>query len=105
MARGAGISQASAQRLWAANAIKPHLSRTFKLSNEPAAAQAEDIIATGKADPLLATTLAYMLLPQIFFYGLGALLGAVLNSRGAFGASSGTDAGRIAGVQSVGDPV
>jgi putative peptidoglycan lipid II flippase len=38
------------------------------------------------ADPQLATTLAYMLLPQIFFYGLGALLGAVLNSRGSFGA-------------------
>ena len=42
MVREAGISQASVQRLWAANAIKPHLSRTFKLSNEPAAAQAED---------------------------------------------------------------
>jgi putative peptidoglycan lipid II flippase len=41
---------------------------------------------TSKADPALATTLAYMLLPQIFFYGLGALLGAVLNSRGSFGA-------------------
>jgi putative peptidoglycan lipid II flippase len=41
---------------------------------------------TGTADPELATTFAYMLLPQIFFYGLGALLGAVLNSRGAFGA-------------------
>jgi putative peptidoglycan lipid II flippase len=41
---------------------------------------------TSTADPQLATTLAYMLLPQIFFYGLGALLGAVLNSRGAFGA-------------------
>jgi putative peptidoglycan lipid II flippase len=41
---------------------------------------------TSTADPQLATTLAYMLLPQIFFYGLGALLGAVLNSRGSFGA-------------------
>jgi putative peptidoglycan lipid II flippase len=38
------------------------------------------------ADPRLATALAYLLLPQIFFYGLGALLGAVLNSRGEFGA-------------------
>jgi len=34
MAREAGISQASVQRLWAANDIKPHLSRTFKLSND-----------------------------------------------------------------------
>jgi len=34
MAREAGISQASVQRLWAANDIKPHLSRTFKLSKD-----------------------------------------------------------------------
>ena len=34
MARQAGISQASVQRLWAANDIKPHLSRTFKLSKD-----------------------------------------------------------------------
>ncbi len=41
---------------------------------------------TNTADPQLATMLAYLLLPQIFFYGTGALLGAILNSRGAFGA-------------------
>ena len=34
MAREAGISQASVQRLWASNDIKPHLSRTFKLSKD-----------------------------------------------------------------------
>ena len=34
MARAAGISQASVQRLWAANDIKPHLARTFKLSKD-----------------------------------------------------------------------
>lgn len=34
MARAAGISKASVQRLWAANDIKPHQSRTFKLSND-----------------------------------------------------------------------
>lgn len=39
-----------------------------------------------KASPELATTFAYLLLPQILFYGLGALMGALLNSRGAFGA-------------------
>ena len=38
------------------------------------------------ANPELATALAYLLLPQIFFYGLGALLGAILNTRGSFGA-------------------
>ena len=34
MARAIGISAASVQRLWAANDIKPHLRRTFKLSND-----------------------------------------------------------------------
>ncbi len=34
MARATGISPASVQRLWAASEIKPHLSRTFKLSND-----------------------------------------------------------------------
>ncbi len=38
------------------------------------------------ANPELATALAYLLLPQILFYGLGALLGAILNTRGSFGA-------------------
>src|SRR5271166_702955 len=32
MALMAGVSKATVQRLWAANDIKPHLSRTFKLS-------------------------------------------------------------------------
>jgi len=34
MAQAAGISTASVQRLWAANDIKPHLTRTLKLSND-----------------------------------------------------------------------
>src|SRR5438552_801849 len=34
MARAAAISPASVQRLWAASDIKPHLSRSFKLSND-----------------------------------------------------------------------
>jgi putative peptidoglycan lipid II flippase len=40
------------------------------------------------ADPAaqpLTTALAYLLLPQIFFYGIGAILGAILNSRQVFG--------------------
>jgi putative peptidoglycan lipid II flippase len=40
---------------------------------------------TGPANPQLATAFAWLLLPQIFFYGLGALLGALLNTRGVFG--------------------
>jgi transposase/transcriptional regulator with XRE-family HTH domain len=35
MAKATGVSKATVQRLWAANAIKPHLTRTFKLSNDP----------------------------------------------------------------------
>jgi len=34
MARAAGISKASVQRLWAANDIKPHLTRTFEGSSD-----------------------------------------------------------------------
>src|SRR6185312_10860376 len=37
------------------------------------------------ASPALATAFAYLLLPEIMFYGLAALVGAVLNSRGIFG--------------------
>lgn len=41
---------------------------------------------TSNANPDLTTALAYLVLPQVFFYGVGALVGAVLNSRNAFGA-------------------
>lgn len=35
MARETGVSPATVQRLWSSNDIKPHLTRTFKLSNDP----------------------------------------------------------------------
>ncbi len=35
MARASGISKASVQRIWDAHGLKPHLVRTFKLSNDP----------------------------------------------------------------------
>ena len=35
MARAQGISPAAVQRIWAAQGLKPHLVRTFKLSNDP----------------------------------------------------------------------
>ncbi len=37
-------------------------------------------------DPVMATQLAYLLLPQIFFYGMAALFGAVLNTKEHFAA-------------------
>lgn len=42
-------------------------------------------IDSSRADPGLATVFAWLLLPQIFFYGIGALLGAILNSKQVFG--------------------
>ena len=39
----------------------------------------------GEVDTRLATLFAFLLLPQILFYGLGALFGAILNTRGLFG--------------------
>lgn len=35
MAAHAGISKAMVQRIWSSRGIKPHLVRTFKLSNDP----------------------------------------------------------------------
>ena len=35
MASAAGISKRSVQRIWAAHGLKPHLIKTFKLSNDP----------------------------------------------------------------------
>ncbi len=39
----------------------------------------------GEANPALVTAFAYLLLPQIFFYGVFALLSAVLNAKNIFG--------------------
>jgi transposase len=35
MAKRAGVSPATVQRVWAARGLKPHLVKTFKLSNDP----------------------------------------------------------------------
>lgn len=35
MAKAAGISKASVARIWSAHGLKPHLVKTFKLSNDP----------------------------------------------------------------------
>ena len=45
MARTAGISLRSVQRIWAAHDLQPHRIRTFKRSNDPEfAAKLEDIV-------------------------------------------------------------
>jgi transposase len=35
MAKVAGVSKATVQRIWTANGLKPHLVKTFKVSNDP----------------------------------------------------------------------
>ena len=35
MARASGVSAKTVHRIWQANELKPHLSRTFKVSNDP----------------------------------------------------------------------
>jgi transposase len=35
MAKAVGVSKATVQRVWKAHGLKPHLMRTFKLSNDP----------------------------------------------------------------------
>jgi putative peptidoglycan lipid II flippase len=41
--------------------------------------------SSGKASPQLTTAFAYLLLPEIFFYGVFALLSAILNAKQIFG--------------------
>ena len=45
MAKAAGISHRSVQRIWAAHGLKPHRVKNFKLSNDPKfAAKVQDIV-------------------------------------------------------------
>jgi putative peptidoglycan lipid II flippase len=43
--------------------------------------------SAGAAEHHLMVILAYFFIPQIFFYGMDSLLGAILNTRGRFGAN------------------
>ena len=45
MAKAAGVSHRSVQRIWAAHGLKPHRVRTFKLSNDAKfAAKVQDVV-------------------------------------------------------------
>jgi transposase len=45
MAKAAGVSHRSVQRIWAAHGLKPHRIRTFKLSSDPKfAAKVQDVV-------------------------------------------------------------
>jgi AraC-like DNA-binding protein len=46
MAERAGVSEATVRRIWRAHGLKPHLSRTFKVSTDPQFAEKlTDIVA------------------------------------------------------------
>src|ERR1700704_4688127 len=52
MAKLCGVSKASVQRVWHANGLKPHLLKTFKLSNDPDfIAKLEDVVGLYMTPP------------------------------------------------------
>ena len=45
MAKATGVSESTVGRIWRAHGLKPHLGRTFKLSNDPRFAEKlEDVV-------------------------------------------------------------
>jgi transposase len=51
MAKAVGLSHSSVQRIWAAHELKPHLTRSFKLSNDPKFCEKVQDIAGLYLDP------------------------------------------------------
>jgi transposase len=52
MAKAVGLSHSSVQRIWAAHGFKPHLTRSFKLSNDPKFCEkVQDIVGLYLAPP------------------------------------------------------
>jgi len=52
MARSSGVSEATVRRVWKAHGLKPHLSGTFKLSNDPQFTEKlEDIVGLYLSPP------------------------------------------------------
>ncbi len=59
MAKAAGISLGSVQRIWAAHRLQPHRMRTFKRSTDPAFAEkVEDIVGLYMDPPAHAVVLS-----------------------------------------------
>src|SRR6185503_6375246 len=51
MAEAAGLSEKSVRRIWHKHGLKPHLSRTFKVSNDPEFAEKLEAIVGLVDDP------------------------------------------------------
>ena len=59
MAARAGIAPSSVHKIWAAHGLKPHLTKTFKLSRDPNfVAKVEDIVGLYLNPPDKALVLA-----------------------------------------------
>lgn len=77
--------QAYAQRLLSLAAIALAVATALTVAAAPLITS---VMASGaeKTDRNLITNLAYLILPALFFYGMAALFGALLNARGHFAA-------------------
>lgn len=78
--------QAYAQRLLTLAAVALAAATALAVASAPLFT---DVLTSDRAtadDRALITNLAYLILPAIFFYGMAALFGAILNSRGSFAA-------------------
>jgi putative peptidoglycan lipid II flippase len=77
--------QAYAQRLLSLAAIALGVATALTVAAAPLITK---VMASGAepADRDLITSLAFLILPALFFYGMAALFGALLNSRGHFAA-------------------
>lgn len=82
--RDADRGEAYAQRLLSLAAIVLAGATVIAVLCAPLFTLALTNARTPAADRQLVTTLSYLLLPMIFFYGMAALFAAVLNTRGHF---------------------
>ncbi|MFD9891692.1 murein biosynthesis integral membrane protein MurJ [Amycolatopsis sp. NPDC059027] len=77
--------QAYAQRLVTMALVVLSLGTVLAVAAAPAFTALYVDRSAPEANPALVTALAYLLLPQILFYGLFALISAILNAKNVFG--------------------
>jgi putative peptidoglycan lipid II flippase len=78
--------QAYAQRLLSLAAIWLGIATALAVAAAPIFTEILTTERVSRADQDLITKLSYLILPAIFFYGMAALFGALLNARGHFAA-------------------
>ena len=82
--RRRGVRPAPADPGRPSSSARRHRGRRARRAAVHRAAEQRPAPPAGR--PRLITTLAYLLLPEIFFYGMAALFAAILNTRGHFAA-------------------